>query len=85
MFSGTFTGYTRKTAEERATKAGCNVRKAVSKKTNILICGDEPGGKLDEAERLGEQSVLNLDEHSWTKRLDISKRLSSQYRCYQVT
>ena len=60
VFSGTFDSYTRRTAEQRAMDAGCLVTKAVSKKTDILVCGEEPGSKLSKAENLGRSLQLYM-------------------------
>ena len=40
---------------------GGNVKSGVSKKTNILVVGENPGSKLGKAQELGIQ-VLSEDE-----------------------
>ena len=52
-------GPTRNRAKERIQAAGGKVVSAVSKKTDYVVAGADPGSKLEKAERLG---VEVLDE-----------------------
>lgn len=49
---------------------GGKVSGSVSKKTNYLLCGDEAGGKLDDAKRLG---ITVLNEVEFERLLQIKK------------
>jgi DNA ligase (NAD+) len=51
----------RKTVEEQITRAGGKVAGSVSKKTDYLLAGEEPGGKYDRALALGV-AVINEDD-----------------------
>ncbi len=53
IFTGTLTQLTRADAEARARAAGAKVTSSISKKTDYLVVGDNPGSKRAEAERLG--------------------------------
>lgn len=44
---------------------GANVTDSVSKKTNYLIVGDNPGSKVEKADKLGIKT-LNIDEFKKT-------------------
>ncbi len=59
VLTGTLPTLTREQATERLQAAGARVTTSVSKKTSVLVAGDEAGSKLAKAERLG---VPVLDE-----------------------
>ncbi|MBF6620360.1 MAG: NAD-dependent DNA ligase LigA [Patulibacter sp.] len=59
VLTGTLPTLTREQATERLLAAGARVTTSVSKKTSVLVAGDEAGSKLAKAERLG---VPVLDE-----------------------
>ncbi len=67
LFTGSLTTLTRSEAERRAVAAGAHILGGVSKKLDLLVVGDKPGGKLDKATKLGirvlrEQEFLDLLE-----------------------
>ena len=62
VFSGTLEQLGRKHAEVRAKQFGCFVGTDVSKNTDILIIGDEPGKKKEKAEKLGNYCELRVLE-----------------------
>ena len=51
VITGSLEGMSRKEAKELITRAGGRVLSAVSKKTDYLIAGSDPGSKLDEAKK----------------------------------
>jgi DNA ligase (NAD+) len=67
LFTGSLATLTRSEAERRAVAAGAHILGGVSKKLDLLVVGDKPGGKLDKATKLGirvlrEQEFLDLLE-----------------------
>ena len=67
VLTGTLTSLTRDEAKEEIQKRGGKVSGSVSKKTNYVVVGDEPGSKAEEASRLGvpvlnEKAFLQLME-----------------------
>ena len=65
VITGTLENYTRKEAEELVVSLGGKVTNSVSKKTNYVIVGSEPGSKAEKAKELGinilnEPDFINL-------------------------
>jgi DNA ligase (NAD+) len=56
----------REQAERAATEAGARIVGSVSKKTNFVVAGENPGSKFDKAQQLG---VEIIDEKEFLKRL----------------
>jgi DNA ligase (NAD+) len=61
VVTGTLQGFTREGIKEFIEGRGGKVTDSVSKKTDYLVLGENPGSKLDKARSLG---ILILDEHS---------------------
>lgn len=61
VVTGTLDSLTRDDAHSRIRKAGGEVSSSVSKNTSYLVVGDNPGSKLQKAEKLGVQ-VLSEEE-----------------------
>jgi DNA ligase (NAD+) len=59
VITGTLNNFSRDQAKAAIEQAGGKVTSSVSKKTDYLVCGDEPGSKLENAKKLG---VKVLDE-----------------------
>ena len=59
VLTGTLTSMTRSDAEQRIKTLGGTISSSVSKKTDYLVVGADPGSKLEKAERL---KVPILDE-----------------------
>lgn len=57
VFSGALNGYTRDQAKALVEERGGQVSSSVSKKTDYLVAGDDPGSKLEKAEKLGVEVI----------------------------
>ncbi|MBI3794513.1 MAG: NAD-dependent DNA ligase LigA [Nitrospinae bacterium] len=57
VVTGTLEGVSRNEAKELITRAGGKTAGSVSKKTDYLLAGSEPGGKLDDARKLGVKII----------------------------
>jgi DNA ligase (NAD+) len=62
VITGTLSGYSRDEAKARIEELGGKVSSSVSKKTDYLICGENPGSKLENAKKHG---VKILDEEAF--------------------
>lgn len=62
VLTGTLKKYTRQKAKELITSLGGNVTSSISKKTDYLVTGENPGSKYDKAQQLG---IKILDENSF--------------------
>ena len=60
MLTGTLPNLTREEATERIEAAGGKVTGSVSKKTDYVVAGADPGSKLAKAEKVGTE-VLDED------------------------
>ena len=69
VLTGTLPSLTRDEASELIVAAGGKVTGSVSKKTDYVVAGDEPGSKLTKAEQLG---LTILDENALRKLLNIA-------------
>ncbi|MBI4970330.1 MAG: NAD-dependent DNA ligase LigA [Candidatus Omnitrophica bacterium] len=69
VVTGTLELYSRSEAEKKIRSFGGNASSAVSKNTDFLVVGKEPGSKLDKAKKLGvkildEAEFLSLIKHA---------------------
>lgn len=69
VLTGTLSDMSRDEAKQRLQALGAKVSGSVSKKTDYVVAGDSPGGKLAKAESLGvaildEAALMNLIEES---------------------
>ena len=67
VLTGTLDGLTRSEAKQRLQALGAKITSGVSKKTDYVVAGSDPGSKRDKAEKLGipildEAAFLNLIE-----------------------
>ena len=61
VITGTFEKYTRDELTEIMQSLGAKVTGSVSKKTDILLCGENAGSKLDKAKTLGVTIIFEKD------------------------
>jgi DNA ligase (NAD+) len=64
VLTGGLEGFTRDEAKELIIRQGGRVTSSVSKKTDYVVAGKDPGSKYDDAKRLG---VPTLDEPAFKK------------------
>ncbi len=57
VVTGTLTNYTRQQIEQTIRQAGAKVTSSVSKKTDYVLVGENPGSKLDKARQLGVEVI----------------------------
>jgi DNA ligase (NAD+) len=72
VITGTLPGVTREEAAERLAAAGAKVTGSVSKKTDLLLAGEEAGSKLEKARSLGVRVV------SWQEMKEIIEGLKNE-------
>lgn len=61
VITGSFNGHTRDELKQIISKNGGNVTDSISKKTDYLLVGENPGSKLSKAEILGIR-IINIEE-----------------------
>jgi DNA ligase (NAD+) len=57
VFTGSLDGMTRADATQRVRALGGVIQSDVSRTTDYLVAGDDPGSKLDRARRLGVTTI----------------------------
>jgi len=58
VVTGSIEGYTRGQMEELVTTHGGKATGSISKKTDLVVYGENPGGKLAKAEKLGVETMI---------------------------
>ena len=61
VLTGTLSAVSRDEAKDKIRALGGEISESVSKKTSVLIAGENPGSKLDKAKKLGVK-ILNEDQ-----------------------
>jgi DNA ligase (NAD+) len=61
VFTGGLSSMSRQEAGEKASAKGARVTESVSRKTDMVVAGTDPGSKLAKAEKLGIR-IMNEDE-----------------------
>ncbi|MCA1713442.1 MAG: NAD-dependent DNA ligase LigA [Actinobacteria bacterium] len=70
VLTGGLEGYTREEAQEALESRGAKVTSSVSKKTSVVVAGDNAGSKLAKAQDLG---VPVVDEDAFTRLLETGR------------
>jgi DNA ligase (NAD+) len=71
VLTGSLASMTREEAKEKIEALGGSVGSSVSKKTDYLVVGEEPGSKLEKAKQLG---IPTVDEQEFLKLLGSNER-----------
>ena len=69
VLTGTLAAMTRDEAKDRLASLGAKVTGSVSKRTTLVVCGENPGSKRERAEALG---VRTLEEDDFLAFLEVS-------------
>ena len=72
VLTGTLSAMTRDDAKDRLEALGAKVTGSVSKRTTLVVCGENPGSKRDRAEALG---IEILDEEGLLAKLAAGPRV----------
>jgi DNA ligase (NAD+) len=70
VVTGTLENFTRQQAEYTIRQAGGRPSGSISKKTDFVLAGEEPGSKLDKAKKLG---VKVINEKQFLEMLGVKK------------
>jgi DNA ligase (NAD+) len=68
VFTGTLSSMSREEASSKVVALGGNVTSVVSKSTNFVVAGDEPGSKIEKAKKFG---INILNEQQFSKALGL--------------
>jgi DNA ligase (NAD+) len=72
VVTGTLKNFTRQQIEQAIRDAGGKVSSSVSKKTDFVLAGEDPGSKLEKARTLG---VEVIDEEKFVKMIGRAKKM----------
>ena len=61
VFTGEFSGFSRREISSKLTQLGCKVIDTVNKNINYLVVGNKPGSKLDKAKKLKIEILNEID------------------------
>ena len=79
VVTGTLAGFTRQEAEAEIEKRGGKAAGSVSKKTALVVAGENAGGKLEKARTLGVP-VIGEDEFAAMLKEELKRRYSASVR-----
>ena len=68
--TGKFDNYSRGEIIEKIENLGGKISNSVSKNTSFLICGDDPGKKLEDAKKFNVKIIDQEKFESWMKEID---------------
>ena len=72
MLTGKLAGFTRDDAKEKLQALGAKVAGSVSKNTDYVVCGEDPGSKFEKAKQLG---VKVLEEKEFLELVEQPKKI----------
>ena len=61
VVTGSLEGFTRDQAQDALRQAGATVGSSISKKTDYLVVGADPGSKVDKATKLGVKLLTEAE------------------------
>ncbi len=70
VITGTLLDMSRDDAKERLEKLGAKVAGSVSNKTSYVVVGEEPGSKLDKAQKLGIPILDDKEFHAYLRKYE---------------
>lgn len=72
VITGTLPGMSRREAKERIEAAGGRVSETVTRSTHVVVAGEKPGSKLDQAKRLGIEVMAPDGFFAMLERMGVS-------------
>lgn len=73
VFTGALSNLTRSEAQQKVRELGGSVANSVSKKTDFVVAGDNPGSKYEKAKKLGIKIISENDFLQMLSQINLSK------------